>query len=299
VYIYSRIPLVDGTYLQSTPMQYIGYAAPEITNLAHNQCELVSSSSLTDCPRSGGGTLTVTGTNLGNSGAVVLVGGGVCSNVAHVVASTVVTCTLPSGTVQNSPVIFIQQAGAMSLDDAVISYILCPPGTYQNGIFLSCVACPTGTVTTLAGQFLCTDCSAGTYQSTLSTSCDRCISGRYSGIAQSACDDCVAGKYALVSGSPLCLDCPAGSFQSSIGHSGCDDCVAGRFQGATGATECLDCDVGKYSSSGRAECTYCEAGTYQSVAGSSACINCPYGKYKSVAGVDDCVDCLAGTFTSS
>ena len=60
-----------------------------------------------------------------------------------------------------------------------------------------------------------------------------------------------------------CIDCPAGKYQDSLGHSGndCKPCAAGKFQDQTGMSSCTTCAENKYSqytSQGSTVCTWCE-----------------------------------------
>ena len=85
--------------LTSTGVYLIGYAAPSVDAISHTSCSRANSSvlsSLKECPRAGGGTLTVTGSNLGSEGAVVLIGIGVCDQLTHL-SSSEVHCELSAG----------------------------------------------------------------------------------------------------------------------------------------------------------------------------------------------------------
>ena len=108
----------DTTSVPSSTDKYlIGYASPTITALTHSSCAQVNGSATTlgECPRTGGGRLVIQGNNLGQSGAVVLLGSGVCSDVEHQQPhpSDTVECTLPPGTGIDEGLIFIQDGGAM------------------------------------------------------------------------------------------------------------------------------------------------------------------------------------------
>ncbi len=54
------------TLLQSDPRPWVGYAGPIITHLFHANCTF-HSSGLINCPRAGGGLVTITGSNFGQS----------------------------------------------------------------------------------------------------------------------------------------------------------------------------------------------------------------------------------------
>jgi len=58
----------DTEVLTSAAQYFVGYAPPVISGIYHEACQTTSdSSSLTDCPRTGGGDLVISGTNLGNT----------------------------------------------------------------------------------------------------------------------------------------------------------------------------------------------------------------------------------------
>ena len=119
----------------------VGYAPPSLATIVHNNCTSNDPAVLQNCPREGGQRLTITGVNLGNSDAFVLVGSRQCTDVIHVSASTEVTCVLPSGTLINAPVIFIQDGGSLApVGNMSVGYTQCPEGTFQDGTAIDCNA---------------------------------------------------------------------------------------------------------------------------------------------------------------
>ena len=115
---------------ESNPVNMVTYVYPRISRLEHSDCETESDNILVNCPRSGGGILTVTGTDFGLDGAVILVGASICEISNHV-SDTEVQCVLPAGFQMNIGVIFIQSGGATSNDDAFVSWVPCP-GNAEN-----------------------------------------------------------------------------------------------------------------------------------------------------------------------
>ncbi len=125
-----------------------------LTEIAHNLSQPTDSIlNLDNCPRAGGGTLTITGQNLGIDGAVVLVGSGLCPNLTHVSPSTQVQCTLPAGIATNLGVIFIQSGGAMSVGEVTFSFVQCAAGTYQRGVEQIFQPCPPRFITATSGLY--------------------------------------------------------------------------------------------------------------------------------------------------
>jgi hypothetical protein len=280
----------------------LGYAGPRILQLSHAGCNVdvgTDPFSLSDCPRNGGGTLSIVGTNLGAHNALVLVGAQICFNVQHTVPDTEITCTLPSGSSLSVPLIFIQFKGAMSLHDALISFTPCPPGTYQRGTEVSCLPCPIGTSSNSPGLLFCSACPAGTFQTAGFDDCERCFAGQYSLGETSVCSSCQPGRY---SGdrAALCLDCPPGTFQNLAAQSLCLSCAAGKHQNQIGSSVCLNCVSGTFSSaSGQANCAMCDLGEMQPDPGATACVSCDYGKFKATVSTAECMDCASGSYTSS
>ena len=84
--------------LTSAAVYLIGYAVPSVLTISHQSCadDKDSLFLLSECPRAGGGTLIVTGANLGTEGAVVLIGSEVCDKLTHI-TSEEVHCELPAG----------------------------------------------------------------------------------------------------------------------------------------------------------------------------------------------------------
>ena len=104
--------------LSSIPKMLLGYANPDITSVMHIYCVATNvSGSITSCPRTGGGTLTVIGNNFGSADAVVLIDGEICTYVVHDEQSPHdrLTCTLPSGTAANSAILFVQAGGSIAI----------------------------------------------------------------------------------------------------------------------------------------------------------------------------------------
>ena len=80
-----------------------------------------------DCPRLGGGVLTIRGTGFGFVGAAVLIGSSACP-LYSLQLDSVLTCTLPAGAVPNAPVLVVQNGGALNANVASLGYQQCEPG---------------------------------------------------------------------------------------------------------------------------------------------------------------------------
>jgi len=197
------------------------------------QLALISSNSaaLTECPRAGGGILTITGTNFGEDDALVLVGANVCSSSGYEQEndSTTIKCRLPIGSNVFTGVLVIQKGGQVSSSEATISYTQCAPGTFQSGVLTNCLSCSTGRYSQSPGLLQCDNCPAGTYASDEGlSSCTACLPGRYLGLA---------GQDGPVG----CYECPVGKFAAAQEASECISCSGSRFIHTTSSSTCLDC----------------------------------------------------------
>ena len=78
----------EQTNIESLIYKKLGYAAPNLISVQHSNCTSIqNSSTLENCPRLGGGLITINGANFGQTGAVVLIGNGICSSPQHALHS--------------------------------------------------------------------------------------------------------------------------------------------------------------------------------------------------------------------
>jgi hypothetical protein len=162
------------------------------------------------CARSGGTTITITGSQFGYSGAKVLIGGLLCANPVHRAGNEhrQVTCNVPANTGLLRGVLLFQLGCEKKGDQtATINY---------------------------------EPCAAGTIPVLSSTSCNRCARGAFAAKSgQDKCLLCAAGKYANSTGLSTCTSCIAGAFASYQNSSSCTSCPAGKYIGTPGAADCL------------------------------------------------------------
>ena len=296
------IRISSSEVLQSPVVYIVSYAAPVVSGVVHISCQQSTDSmlNLVDCPRAGGGTLTITGQNLGIDGAVVLVGSGFCANLMHVSPSTQVNCILPAGIATNVGVIFIQSGGAMSVGEVTISYVQCAAGTYQSGVEQICQPCPPGSITATSGLFACSVCPSGTKSNTHLDSCTDCLAGQMSEAGSTVCVDCPAGSVSPSFRSPSCLNCPAGTFQNVSGATSCENCPYGKFEALQGSRFCSSCLEGSYTSETTTlyACAQCATGRYQSLREATSCEDCTAGKNQNTTGAYSCELCEVGKYSA-
>ena len=106
------IRITDSVSSSSLIPSLLSYAPPTIIQVVHPNCTASDPpGSLANCPREGGGVLTVSGMNFGAAGSVVLVGNRVCGGLVHSPDNphVLVFCDLPSGSETQALVLFIQR----------------------------------------------------------------------------------------------------------------------------------------------------------------------------------------------
>lgn len=299
---------------------FVDYASATITSV--QGCPTDEGSTTTDCARTGGDIITISGDNFGVSGATVLVGTSQCTSLSHnsTTPHTSVSCTVPAGG-GTDPVFLIQSGGRLSSSSGEVSFEPCAAGSYEDpSDGTNCLLCEPGSFTSTVGQLSCTECESGFYAANNgSTSCLPCGVGTYSvrsgGNGPSTCIDCLAGKYAdqeqqtacrpcdagkhsSLNQSDYCETCPAGKF-SEDGAQECTNCSAGWYSLADGSSSCLECDLGLFSDEeGMSSCSVCVPGTYTDDVGSTVCLNCTTGTATDASGQSVCPSCNAGFFAN-
>lgn len=175
-----------------------------------------------------------------------------------------------------------------------------------------CEACPSGQISTSAGQATCETCPRGKEptQTLPADSCIDCVAGTASpdGLA---CVACIDGKRAETVASEECVTCPGG--QESIDAISCincpegshkpnDDglcilCPAGQYQPVAGEATCTEADAGHFvATNGATAQEPCDAGTYQAAPGQSGCEVCDLG-FQPTPTRDGCIECESGKAT--
>lgn len=306
----------------------LSYAAPDITsivggtNCSHSKNATSGVFNIDFCSRSGGGKLTITGTNFGQSGVTVLIGGVMCGSLEHSQGKehTAVTCALPAGSDQLAPVVLTAYQGDPSPQQVYLSYAVCAPGYVQPSVDPTCDKCPSGTFAAEWGRLgsctpcgsgkysdakgatTCKACAAGTYQRQSSTSyCDDCAAGTFSkDDASFACENCTQGAALSTPRGTECKQCSPGKYQNLIGQKACVDCLPGAVTADNATVDCHPCAPGSAAPYGGAQkCTPCDLGLFQSLEGKMQCEDCAPGTYSNEQGRADCVPCEAGRFAAS
>ncbi len=123
----------------SQPLPLVSYAAPTVDQILGSGCTSQNAQTVVECPRTGNQAITVRGRNFGRTGARILLGASLCSNVTTTVAHTELTCTSKAGTGLNLGVVVLQNAGELGASNATYSYLQCQPGFKEVG--LDCIPC--------------------------------------------------------------------------------------------------------------------------------------------------------------
>jgi hypothetical protein len=171
---------------------------------------------------------------------------------------------------------YLSYRGSKSLSEC----LLCSSGTYSTASGVSssntCQFCQPGYFS-VQGAEKCVDCGFGKYQTGIGASaisdCVLCENGKYSqasnASALSECIACHAGRF-CAAGCSVCLNCSAGTYQTSTGSHICTACMGGTYSNETGASSvgmCKLCHAGSYSFSNSSACTQCLSGTFSTAVG--------------------------------
>ena len=123
-------------------------------------------------------------------------------------------------------------------------------------------------------------CPVGQVASPGSIFCINCPVGSYNtSIANKTCEQCPVGW--MSTGGTSCQACLTGEYQSKPGQPFCLPCIPGKFQGKKGTSKCIPCDAGTFSNvSSLAQCYECPEGYSAANAESSSCSKCSVGKFQ-------------------
>ncbi|XP_013781236.1 uncharacterized protein LOC106465521 [Limulus polyphemus] len=206
----------------------------------------------------------------------------------------------------------------------------CSQGTYYNNATLSCLSCPIGTYQNEIGQLFCKSCPkiAGQQGVTASTGArssneckERCSAGKYYDETVGLCRPCGYGLYQPQEGSFNCIPCgPSLTTRSSTAVSQAEcrgECSAGLQ--LSSSLNCEPCPQGFYRTLGMAACEQCPRGRTTASVGSTnrsdcslevcnpghflnttlnRCIACPKGTYQDKEQRDfSCQPCPSDTTT--
>ena len=199
--------------------------------------------------------------------------------------------------------------------DGASSCTTCTAGKYKSGNNPGiCTPCPIHTynsIAALSGVAACKPCPAmskttGTGKTSI-VDC-RCDEGTYTTGPEYAwvCDTCQTGKYSDAPHSSQCSECPANTYQDSIGKTTVGDCKSCPANSnavlGSGSPQACMCNKG-YSGEAGTTCTICAKGTYSPVdnENNAVCTQCGPGKITVAAGTTaeaGCVVCGPGKYAS-
>ncbi|ELP85065.1 protein serine/threonine kinase, putative [Entamoeba invadens IP1] len=171
--------------------------------------------------------------------------------------------------------------------------IICEPGYFGIGGYLSCTRCPFGYIAPLKNSSSCIHCGQGKTSNVYNTECIICPPGTSSTSSQLSCKMCEDGFYSE-GNKPYCTPCGEGT-TSSDDHSLCVICPAGTYNSQNGST-CKECPNNTYSGIGCTKCKACENGCEKCMSQFGFCEICQSGfrlteKYT-------CEGCKSGTYSS-
>ena len=119
----------------------------------------------------------------------------------------------------------------------------CPPSSkYFPSNRLTCGCNPGYAQSGFASTLQCTQCSIGQYATNFSKTCIDCPQGSYSNIAGSGIFIlCPVGYYSPVTGSSSCLPCPVGFYNELLGQASCTPCSGGQITPGVGSISVTFC----------------------------------------------------------
>ncbi len=163
-----------------------------------------------------------TGSSFGFSGASVIVGVSLATNVVHKNGSEhrELSFTLPGG-VGLRQAILVLQGGDIRSSPAAVSYHQCAFGEYQSG--RECLPCDAFGYSNTLDATRCVGCPEGFYPNRTSgaTSCSACPRGKASASGQSSCSECGVGRAQPFEAQRACVVCPAGRFSANQTNVNC------------------------------------------------------------------------------
>jgi hypothetical protein len=206
------------------------------------------------------------------------------------------------------------QIGKFNDEEGELECRFCENANWQDQLgTIACKTCPIGTEGTGMGKYAvsdCATCAGGHYNEVPGAHpCKGCPAGKElpAGASLSTrdnindCATCGTGKYAPV-GTPNCIDCQYGHYNSQTGQGQCTPCAKGYFAWNSGQTGCSPCGGGYYAdNTGRRSCTACAAGKYNpntASTTSSVCVGCASAKCSGV-GASACAPATPGYYTTS
>ncbi|KAL3875658.1 hypothetical protein ACJMK2_033588, partial [Sinanodonta woodiana] len=184
--------------------------------------------------------------------------------------------------IECGPNLNTSNTGAVSKNDCIIH---CRKGYYKNNT--SCVPCAAGTYKPVRGNIECMRCPEGNTSIQGSIDCPIL--------------HCVPGK-TLYMKSPVCVECPKGTWKSEAGNMSCTPCVPSRTTGSTGANSSNMCDkalcvAGEQFNNSTGKCDKCPRGFYKAANENIQnfdiiqCVSCPTGKTTVTTGSSSLEDC--------
>jgi hypothetical protein len=316
---------VTGTDTISYPLD-----VPVITGISGCPLDITFTNATSNCPTSGGVTVSVTGRSFLTPLAVFINGNG-CTSL-RVISTELVTCSLPAGTGYEQAVT-VNSREQFSAPAPLVSYAQ-PSITSLRGCSPTASPTSTGECHRSGGQILTIEgLNFGISQASILLGASSCLNVRHDSVTPHTllyCElphgnrldrsvvvfqrrgelssteafvhytQCHPGQFEIGFD---CFACPTGKYTNTDAKLSCESCESGYYAANEQSTVCTSCDAGKYSlkstTSGASSCIDCEAATF-SAASAATCTACETGTASNQTGImNGCPACEAGFYASS
>jgi len=175
---------------------------------------------------------------------------------------------------------------------------ICPPGSINNithrgvGVNETCLKClDTEYTPDIANGKMCISVREGYQVSIDKRSEVACQIGYFRNNQSTRCIQCPAGSFSSSVGNSVCSQCPSGKYQDRTGESFCATCLSGYVSINVGARQCTTCLNGSIPNVNSTGCIPCERNTYK--VRQNQCGKCPLGSIsrEGSASIKECREC--------
>uniref|UniRef100_A0A1I8FHA4 Ephrin_rec_like domain-containing protein n=1 Tax=Macrostomum lignano TaxID=282301 RepID=A0A1I8FHA4_9PLAT len=188
---------------------------------------------------------------------------------------------LPRGSGGRSDRTISQSGRGTAKRQAVKTTAVCLSATkLSNDSTSSASPCSAGTYREIAPRRgrACSKCWPGSFAaSSARRTAQKCAKGSMASGRLSSCTPCLPVSFISFSGSPACVQCPAGTW-SKAGAAKCSKCAAGHVSPAVAAA-CTSCPAGKFSRPEWFDRMHAVPAAASQLRAASACTRCPSGQF--------------------
>lgn len=286
-----------------SPILTAGTGYSFYVKLINGQCS-TRGNGVTTCPRVGGATVTVTGSNFGPGMPLVFIGKDLCQNVVVMSPHAQVECVLPAGVSADLPVFLVQNGGEISEGStASVTYSDCPAGYFGlSNSTIQCQPCASGTFAMSSGLIdRCSNCDVGkastgtnaAWEDHINVTCTGAAIQSFLANTNDKCKDACNQRTDCTGVMRMILDAPGADPDTS----GTCTLLSGSITVGAAVTETASAACYKRTGVVAFACIACVNGKYALNAGRDQCDACVTGKYGPAPGLANCLPCDPGTYS--